>query len=134
MKWPPTDLQILEEIYRRYYTVFEAYSKEFPNRSSKLYVPINIEELAEHFGIDGDIVFGRLYYHLEPKYGFTQEDDSKVHFFTLRAGEDKHAVHFPLLASVIADLREVREKHLIATWISVAALIVSAVSVGIALA
>jgi len=134
MKWPPTDLQILEEIYRRYYTVFAAYSKESQNRTTKVYVPINIKELAEYFGINGDIVFGRLYYHLEPKYGFTQEDDSKVHFFTLKVGEDTHAVQFPLLASVIADLREVRKKHLIATWLSVAALIASAISVGIALA
>lgn len=134
MKWPPTDLQILEEIYRRYYSVFAEYSKEAPNRATKVYVPINIEELAEHFGIDADIVFGRLYYHLEPKYGFTQIDNSKVSFFTLKAVEDTHVVQFPLLAAVIAELREKRKKHVIATWLSVAALIVSAISVGIALA
>ena len=85
MKWPPTDLQILKEIYRRYYSVFAEYSRETPNRATKVYVPINIEELAEHFGIDSDIVFGRLYYHLEPKYGFTQKDNVKVRFFTLKA-------------------------------------------------
>lgn len=134
MRWPPTDLQILEEIYRRYYTVFAEYSKETQNRATKVYVPINIEELAKHFRIDGDIVFGRLYYHLEPKYGFTKKDNSKVYFFTLKAGKDTHAVQFPLLAAVIAELREKRKKHLIATWLSVAALVVSAISVGIALA
>lgn len=135
MKWPPTDLQLLEEIYRRYYAVFAEYSKGTPSRTTKVYVPINIEELAEYFGIDGDIVFGRLYYHLEPKYGFTQKDDnSKVHFFTLKTGEDRHVVQFALLAAVIAGLREERKKHLIATWLSVAALIASAISVGIALA
>jgi len=134
MKWPPTDLQILEDIYSRYYTIFATYSKDIPNRTTKVYVPINIKELAEHFGIDGDIVFGRLYYHLEQKYGFTQDDNSKVHFFTLKAGGDTHAVQFPLLAAVIADLREARKKHLMATWLSVAALIVSAISVGIAMA
>jgi hypothetical protein len=134
MKWPPTDLQILEEIYRRYYNVFVEYSKKTPNRATKVYVPIDIKELAEHFGIDGDIVFGRLYYHLEPKYGFTKKDNSNVHFFTLKAGEDTHAVQFPLLAAVIAELREDKKKHLIATLLSIAALIVSAISVGIALA
>lgn len=134
MKWPPTDLQILDEIYRRYYAKFADYSKKSPNRATKVYVPINIEELAEHFGIDGDIVFGRLYYHLEPKYGFTQKDNSSVHFFTLEAGKDVHAVQFPLLAAVIAELREERKKHLLATWLSIAALVVSAISVGIALA
>ena len=132
MKWPPTDLEILEEIYRRYYAAFAEYSKESQNRSTKVYVPIDINQLAEHFGIDGDIVFGRLYYHLEPKYGFTQQDDSKVHFFMLKAVEDTHAVQFPLLASVIAELRDERKKHVIATWLSVAALIISAISIGIA--
>lgn len=134
MKWPPTDLQILEEIFRRYYSDFSAYSTESPNRATKIYVPINILELAEHFGIDGDIIFGRLYYHLESKYGSIQPDGARICFFILKAGEDKHAVQFPLLASVIADLREARKKHLIATWLSVAALIVSAISIGIAMA
>jgi hypothetical protein len=69
--------------------------------------------LAEHFGIDGDIIFGRLYYHLEPKYRFTQKDNSKVNFFTLKAGEDTHAVQFPLLSSVLAELREKRKKYLV---------------------
>lgn len=132
MKWPPTDLQILEEIYRRYYSDYENYSEESPNRSSKVYVPIDMEKIAEHFGVDSDIIFGRLYYHLEPKYGF-KDGDSRVHFFALRVGEDRHAVQFLLLASVIADLREIRAKHLIATWVSIAALVVSAISVGIAL-
>lgn len=133
MKWPPTDLQILEEIYRRYYAKFAEYSKKYSNRATKVYVPINIEELADHFEIERDIVFGRLYYHLEPKYGFTQKDKSSVHFFTLEAGKDSHVVQFPLLAPVIAELREEKRKHLLATWLSVAALVVSAISVGIAL-
>ena len=132
MKWPPTDLQILEEIYRRYYSVYETYSDESPNRSSKVYVPINIQKIADHFGIDSDIIFGRLYYHLEPRYGF-KDGDSRIHFFALKVGGDRHAVQFLLLASAIADLRDIRKKHLIATWLSIAALIVSALSVGIAL-
>ena len=133
MKWPPTDLKILQEVYRRYYPLFVEYSRETPNRASKVYVPINIRELAEAFGVDADIIFGRLYYHLEPKYGFTQEDNTKVPFFTLQAGADRNVVHFPLLATVIAELREERKKHIIATWLSIAALIVSAISVGISL-
>ena len=30
------------------------------------------------------------YYHLEPKYGFTQPDGTKVHFFSLRVDDDRH--------------------------------------------
>jgi len=133
MKWPPTDLQILQEIYRRYYSVFTEYSQECPGRSTKVYVPIDIIEIAKHFKIDGDVIFGRLYYQLQTKYGFVQEDNCKVPFFSQEIGGDRHAIHFPLLASVLAELREERKKHWVATWLSMAALIVSAISVSISL-
>lgn len=134
MKWPPTDLALLEEIYRRYYAQFSAFSKESPTRSAKVYVPINVEELAAHFGVDKDIIFGRLYYHLEPKYGFRQADGARVPFFMLRTNDKEvHAVQFPLLASVIATLRDERQKHQIATWLSILALVVAAISTGVSI-
>jgi len=46
-----------------------------------------------------------LYYDLENRYGYTKDDGSKVHFFSLGAGEDRHCVNLPLLASVLAGLR-----------------------------
>lgn len=125
MKKPPTDLEILEDIYKCYYSTFISFSREKPNRSTKVYVPIDIEAIAKRFKVDPDIIFGRLYYHLESKYGFAKSDDSKVHFFALQAGSDKHSVQFPLLAAVIASLREERNKHLLATWLSIAAIIIS---------
>ena len=125
---PPTDLEILEEIYKRYYSTFISFSREKPNRSAKIYVPIDIESIAKHFSIDPDIVFGRLYYHLEQKYGFAQADGSKVYFFALQAGSDKHTVQFPLLAAVIASLREERNRHLVSTWVSIAAIVISIIS------
>jgi hypothetical protein len=127
-KRPPTDLEILEEIYKTYYSKFISFSKENPNRSSKMYVPIDIESIAKHFSVDSDIIFGRLYYHLEKKYGFTQPDGSKVPFFSIKVGSDKHVVHFPLLAAVYAKLREEENKHILSTWISVAAIIISVIS------
>lgn len=133
MKRPPTDLEILEEIYERYYSTFSSFTREKPNRSTKVYVPISIEAIAKHFAVDPDIVFGRLYYHLESKYGFTQPDGSKVHFFALQAGSDRHSVQFPLLAAVIASLREERNKHLMATWLSIAAIVISLVSLIVSL-
>ena len=132
MKWPPTDLQIVEEIYRRHYDEFSRHSRELKVRDTKVYVPIRVKELADHFGVDGDIIFGRLYYHLEPKYGFKKGDGSEVRFFDIQLQEDRHVVQFPLLAAVVADLRDKRRKHLIATWLSVVALIFSAVSIGVA--
>jgi hypothetical protein len=84
IKRPPTDLQILEEIYTRYYATFRSFSREQPSRSAKVYVPIHIEAIAEHFAVDPDIVFGRLYYHLERKYGFIQPDGTNVHLFLFK--------------------------------------------------
>ena len=127
-KRSPTDLEILEEIYKKYYSEFISFSREKPKRSSKIYVPINIESIAKHFSVDLDIIFGRLYYHLESKYGFAHEDGTKVHFFALQAGSEKHAVHLPLLAAVMARLREEKNKHLSSTWISVVAIIISIIS------
>ena len=133
MKKPPTDLEILEEIYERYFATYVGYSRETATRGSKVYVPIDIKTIAKHFKTDEDIIFGRLYYHLEPKYGFTQDNDSKVHFFALSVGIDTHCIQFPLLASLIASLREERSKHLIATWLSAAALVVSVISIAISI-
>ena len=129
MKWPPTDLKILEEIYRRYYTAFVNYSEKSKNRSTKQYVPIDMMQLAEHFGIDVDIIFGRLYYHLDPQFRFKQQDGSKVQFFVLKLGKDVSVVHFTLLASVIAKLRDERKKYITTTCISIAAFIISVIAV-----
>jgi hypothetical protein len=133
MKRPPTDLEILEEIYKRYYPIFISFSPEGRTRSAKVFVPIDIESVAKHFGVDPDIIFGRLYYHLDPKYGFVHPDGTKASFFSLQIGSDRHCVQFPLLAAVIAKLREDRNKHLLATWLSVVAIVISFVSLAVSI-
>jgi hypothetical protein len=133
MKKIPTDIEILEKIYRRYYDEFSAFSSDSPSRSAKVYVPIDIAELAKHFRVDVDIIFGRLYYHLEKKYGYTQSDNSKVHLFALKAGADTHCVHFPLLAAVLAGLRDEKNKHRWAIGLAIVSLVLSIISIGILL-
>jgi hypothetical protein len=130
MKKLPTDIQILKTIYEMYYDDFVSYDKNNnKSRSSKMYVPINIEYISKKFNVDPDLVFGRLYYHLEKKFGYSHEDGTKVPFFTLQAGSDKHCVHFPYLASVLATMKSESKKFFIATIISVVALIVSLISI-----
>jgi hypothetical protein len=133
MKRPPTDLQILEEIYKRYYPSFSAFSPGNPTRSAKVFVPIDIMGIAKRFGVDPDIIFGRLYYHLQPKYGLVEPDGTRVSFFSLQIGSDEHCVQFPLLAAVIAELREERNKHLLITGLSIAAISISLVSLAISI-
>jgi hypothetical protein len=125
----PTDYEVLNAIYERYYKTFAGYSADAPERAAKIYVPIDIRDVAAHLGVDGNIVFGRLYYHLERKFGYKNDDGSSVHFFTLGVGDDRHCVNFPLLGSVLAGLREDRRKDLWAIWLAITSLIISIVSI-----
>lgn len=125
---PPTDLKMLSVIYKKYYETFINYSEDDGNRSSKIYVPIDVDEVANEFNLEGDIVFGKLYYHLDKKYGYRQEDDRVVHLFAMFVGEDRHCVNFPYLASILAALQEENKKYRVATAMSVISLFVASVS------
>ena len=131
MKRLPTDLEILNRIYDGYY---ETFVKDKPSRSSKNYIPIDIDRLAEDLRVDAEIIFGRLYYHLDKKHGYKQEDGSVVHLFTLKIGDESECVHFPYLASVLAELRSESRKLLTATGIAIISLIVAAVSLLLSIA
>ena len=123
---PPSDLKVLNVIYKLYYKDFKDFSTGTENkRASKIYVPIDCKRVATKLNVDGDIVFGRLYYHLEEKYGYRNSDDSNVHFFSRQVGPDRHCVNFPLLASVLAGLREENSKFLWATLMAGIALLIS---------
>jgi hypothetical protein len=128
----PTDLQILNAIYERHYADFAQFSDTHPTRKTKNYVPIDTKQIAADLGVDADIVFGRLYYDLEKRFGYKQHDGSLVHFFALRIGEEKHLVHFPYLASVVSNLRSERRRNVTATVIASISLIVSIISIVIA--
>ncbi len=132
MKRPPTDLELLEEIYRRYYPAFVDPKRLEDNPRGKIHVPIDINSLADHFGVDADIVFGRLYYHLNEKHGFEQ-GSARVDLFLMQVGGQRHCVQFPLLASLVADLRDQRNQYLWTLWLSIPAAIISVISLTIAL-
>ena len=124
----PTDLQILNTIYNQYYDKFKSFSKNDPDRSSKIFIPIDITLIAKELEVDVDIIFGRLYYHLEQKYGYKRSGNAKVAFFTLKAGADKNCINFPYMASVLANLRDREKKHSNATKIAIFSLIIAVAS------
>ncbi|MBA7533533.1 hypothetical protein ES705_25773 [subsurface metagenome] len=128
MKKLPTDLQILNAIYNQCYNQFMAFSKNNPDRSAKNFTPIDIEQIAKRFGVDIDIIFGRLYYHLEQKYGYKRSDNTKVAFFTLQAGVDINCINFPYMASVLANLQDREKKYSIPTKITIFSLIIAGLS------
>lgn len=124
----PTDLEILDAIFDRYYQTFSDYDQDSSIRSSKNYVPIDVYAIGEHLKVDGDMIFGRLNYHLEEKYGYGQADGGRVSFFAMMVGGDRHCIHFPYLGSVVAALRQEDQKFRIATTLATASLFLSAMA------
>ena len=129
----PTDFQILNYIYSHYYEPFSAFDKDSPERRTKIYIPIDISAISKRFGVDPDIVFGRLYYHLEEKLSYKRSDGSNVHFFILTDGSDRHCVNFPLLASILAGMRQERRRDLWAIWIALTSIVISVFSIVVSL-
>jgi len=131
MKKIPTDLDILDAIYRSYYDEFCNYSEDDPKRSSKIFVPVDLQRIARQLDVDSEIVFGRLYYDLENRYGFKTGDNASVSFFAMKVGGDRHAINFPYMTSVLAVLREENRKYRIATTMAFVSLGISIISFSI---
>ena len=128
----PTDETLLDTIYRRHLKEFSDWSEENKTRVTKIWVPIDIEALGKKFRCDPDLIFGRLYYHMNEKYGSSTGDGQDVNFFNMRLANDRHVVNFPLLTSVLADLQDNRKRFIISTRLAALSLVVSAISIGIA--
>jgi hypothetical protein len=124
----PTDFEILSRIYETKYAEFCAFSRDQRNRSSKIYVPIEIDVIARELDVDSDIVFGRLYYHLQKKHAYQQSDGVWVDFFEPRFGEDQNVINFALLSSVLAGLKEDRDRNRQSLVLSIIAITLSAIT------
>ena len=109
----PTDERMLGLIYKHYIDDFKAHSDENQVRTTKIWVPMDLDMLAKKLRCDPDLLFGRLYYHMNGKYGSKTGDGDDVSFFLMRLGQDKHVVNFPLMTSVLADLKEDKKLSLI---------------------
>ncbi|MCU7836151.1 MAG: hypothetical protein KZQ83_12995 [gamma proteobacterium symbiont of Taylorina sp.] len=123
-----TNRLLLKAIHDTYYSEFCSFDKNAPSRSSKIYVPIDCKTIAKSFNLDPDIVFGRLYYHLDKKHGYKKDDGSMVHLFSSKTGEDSHAVNFPLLSAVLAELEQSYYRFTIPIGLSILALFISIAS------
>lgn len=128
----PTDEKLLATIYQRNLRAFSEWSEENKTRVTKIWVPIDIDALGKKFRCDPDLIFGRLYYHMNEKYGSSTGDGQEVNFFNMRLANDRHVVNFPLLTSVLADLEDNRKRFIISTRLAALSLVISAISIGIA--
>jgi len=124
----PTDLEILEAIYSRHYEEFASFIKGNSERIAKNYVPVDIEAIASDYDVDADIIFSRLYYHFEKKYGYKKDDGRTVAFFSTKIGKDKHCVNFPYMTAILAGLQDDQRRFGMATTLSIISLVVAAIS------
>ena len=129
----PTDERLLGLIYKSYIGDFKAHTEENQIRQTKIWVPLDLEMLSKKLRSDPELLFGRLYYHMNGKYGSRTGDGEDVSFFYIRLGPDKHVVNFPLMTSVLADLKEDKRRFIISTRVAGLSLLVSLASVAIAL-
>ena len=128
MKKLPTDYQILKTIYNLYIDDYLAFSDSNPNRRTQNYLPLDLTRIASILGMEENLLFGRLNYDLENRYGKEIEESVFQHFFTPRLGNEKHCVHFPYLAGVLASMKWESRKFWLATSMSVLALFISIIS------
>ena len=130
----PTDREILTAIYKHYN---DDYVRGVEKGDGPLnYVSIDIPMVAKTLGVEPNSVFGRLYYHLEPRYGYERTVDDRVvsvQFFGIEIGGKRHCVHFPLMMSVLAGLQKEHRESRTAFWTSILALVSSAIGVAISL-
>jgi len=128
----PTDEHLLAMIYKKNLKAFSDWSEDNKTRVAKIWVPIDLDAMAKKFRCDPDLIYGRLYYHMNEKYGSRTGDGQDVNFFNMRLANDRHVINFPLLTSVLADLQDERKRFIISTRLAALSLVVSAISIGIA--
>lgn len=127
----PTDFEILEDIYFRYYDDFRKYAKREPNRIARIRVPVDVEEIAAACGVEEDMIFGRIFYHFNKKYSYQNEKGEVTTFFTTEKFEGL-SVNFPLVASVLADMHEEKKQEDLFTILSGTAIFISLVALFVA--
>jgi hypothetical protein len=128
----PTDLEIIEDIYYRYYDEYKKYAKDEPDRIARIRVPVNLQEIADACGVEEDMIFGRLYYHFNKKYSYKNEDGGIITFFMSEKFEGL-SVNYPLVSAVLADLNAEKKRTTIFITISAVAVMLSVVAVVLAL-
>jgi hypothetical protein len=149
-KTVPTELQVLRTIYELYHEVYSDFDRndEGRNRYTSNYVPIDITAVGRQLDADPHVVFGILYYVLDGKHGqekFERDLGSegtmvRVPFFLHswpphiaaalppHFADERHLVHFPMVAAIYASLRDQNSKASLALWVSAISAAIAAAS------
>ncbi len=122
-----TDRILLKAIHDTYYKKYCAIDDIENPDACTVYLPIDCQAIADKLKIDVNIVFGRLYYHLDKKYGYKRDNGALVPLFSLVAGHQRHVIHFPLLSAVVAELEQSYYRFTLPLFLSCFALMISVV-------
>jgi hypothetical protein len=98
----PSDRAVLQCIYDIYKDSYPGPKSAAGKPENDPYIAIDVHAVAKKLECSPELLFGRLYYHLDKKHRYKQDDGSLVPLFYLKVGEKRHAVNFPYLASVLA--------------------------------
>jgi hypothetical protein len=122
---PPTDFELLKAIYEHH----EYEYRRTVSPAGDQFMAIDIPEIASKLGTTDQIVFGRLYRHLDPKYAHEPNPSvgrtSRKSFFGPQVGHLVNAINFPVLEAVLAGLWQERRRNLWAIGLSVASIAIS---------
>lgn len=121
----PTEREVLRCIY-------DMYAPQFPLASDKgslgkVFVPLDIEVIAEKLFVDKHLLFGYLNTHLDHKYCYQTGEKSFVRLFSPVVGDLRHAINFPYLAAILAEREQEHSKF---AWSLGVSLVALALSVG----
>jgi len=125
----PTDRDILKCIFEMYESAFPGKETEGAYGKNDPYMPIKIHDVSARLGCSAEMLFGRLYYHLDAKHRYTQDGGARVHLFSLKVGDQMHCVNFPYLAAVLAERDAEHKRQLWSLWVSITALVLSVASI-----
>ncbi len=129
MKSLPTDHKILKCIFKMYAPVYPGKESGEARGKNDPYLPIKIQDVAGRLGCSPEMLFGRLYYHLDAKFRYTQDSGAEVHLFSVKVGSEIHCVNFPYLAAVLAEKNDEHRRQLWSVGLAVAALVLSVASI-----
>jgi hypothetical protein len=124
----PTDRKSLKCIFDTYKSDYPGPKDATGRGANDPFMLVDLVKIADKLHCAPELLFGRLYYHLDPKYRYKQDDGARVDLFLSNLKNKGHAVHFPFLASVLAGYEEEHRKLFWSMVFSITALVLSLLS------